>query len=275
MGKSFPLSLTKSGRCGKIIPAAGWLFSGTSIWKGATAVKKLSKPVKGIFFDLGWTLVYPPSGDWEFTQFAKELFHWDVYSSLPQERLKAARNTANDYFISRHKLSTLEEEYDQFSHYYTIFAENLPELGVTPEDIQAITKEKVYQSGNTYRLFDDTIQTLETLKGNYKLGIISDTWPSIVPVMDDLGLPPYFDTITYSFQVGCFKPDPRMFQDALSKMGLPPEECVFIDDTLKNLWGAQAAGIQPVLITAKPDAEECPEDMASISKISELLELLK
>ena len=32
----------------------------------------LRQPVKGIFFDLGWTLVYPPSGDWEFTEPAKK-----------------------------------------------------------------------------------------------------------------------------------------------------------------------------------------------------------
>ena len=39
----------------------------------------LSNAVKAVFFDLGWTLVYPPSGDWEFTEPAKKLFRWDVY----------------------------------------------------------------------------------------------------------------------------------------------------------------------------------------------------
>ena len=37
----------------------------------------LSNPVKAVFFDLGWTLVYPPSGDWEFTEPAKKLYLLD------------------------------------------------------------------------------------------------------------------------------------------------------------------------------------------------------
>lgn len=235
----------------------------------------LSNPVKAVFFDLGWTLVYPPSGDWEFTEPAKKLFNWEVYSSLPRERVAAARKTANDYFPPRHKLSTLEEEYQQMLHYYSLFAGELPELGVTRQDIETVAGEKVYQSRHTFELFEDSIPTLEALKAKgYKLGVISDTWPSIVPVLEEFGLPGYFDTLTYSFEVGCFKPDPRMFADALGKMGLPPEQCVFIDDTAQNLVGAQKLGIQPVQIRKKPGADPCPEGMLSIDKISGILELL-
>lgn len=134
--------------------------------------------------------------------------------------------------------------------------------------------EKVYQPQHTFGIFQDALSTLQALRGRYKLGVISDTWPSIRPVLDAFGLTPYFDCFTFSFELGCFKPDRRMYEDALAKMGLPPEECAFIDDGVKNLQGAQAAGIQPVLITAKPGAEECPPGMASIQTISGILELL-
>ncbi len=234
----------------------------------------LRQPVKGIFFDLGWTLVYPPSGDWEFTQPAQKLFNWEVYQSLPKERTAAVRKEANDYLEAHHHISTLEEEYDRMLQYFTIVAQKLPELGATRQDIEATALEKVYQSQHTYNLMEDAIPTLEALKGRYKLGIISDTWPSIVPVLERFGILPYFDAITYSFQLGCFKPNPRMFQDALSKMGLPAQECVFIDDVARNLEGAAKVGIQPVQIRVKPDADPCPQGMASIGKISGILELL-
>lgn len=234
----------------------------------------LRQPVKGIFFDLGWTLVYPPSGDWEFTQPAQKLFNWEVYQSLPKERTAAVRKEANDYLEAHHHISTLEEEYDRMLQYFTIVAQKLPELGATRQDIEATALEKVYQSQHTYNLMEDAIPTLEALKGRCKLGIISDTWPSIVPVLEEFGLPGYFDTLTYSFEVGCFKPDPRMFADALGKMGLPPEQCVFIDDTAQNLVGAQKLGIQPVQIRKKPGADPCPQGMLSIDKISGILELL-
>ena len=234
----------------------------------------LRQPVKGIFFDLGWTLVYPPSGDWEFTQPAQKLFNWEVYQSLPKERTAAVRKEANDYLEAHHHISTLEEEYDRMLQYFTIVAQKLPELGATRQDIEATALEKVYQSQHTYNLMEDAIPTLEALKGRCKLGIISDTWPSIVPVLERFGILPYFDAITYSFQLGCFKPNPRMFQDALSKMGLPAQECVFIDDVARNLEGAAKVGIQPVQIRVQPDADPCPQGMASIGKISGILEPL-
>ena len=59
--------------------------------------------------------------------------------------------------------------------------------------------EKVYQARHTYQLFEDSIPTLEALRGKYKLGVISDTWPSIVPVLEEFGLPGYFDTLTVFF----------------------------------------------------------------------------
>lgn len=237
-------------------------------------MQKLSAPVEAVFFDLGWTLVYPLSGDWEFTEPAQKLFNWEVYQSLPKERTAAVRKEANDYLEAHHHISTLEEEYDRMLQYFTIVAQKLPELGATRQDIEATALEKVYQSQHTYNLMEDAIQTLEALKGKYKLGIISDTWPSIVPVLERFGILPYFDAITYSFQLGCFKPNPKMFEDALSKMGLPGEQCVFIDDTVKNLEGAAKLGIQPVQVRVKPDADPCPDGMLSIDKISGILDLL-
>ena len=237
-------------------------------------MQTFAKPIKAVFFDLGWTLVYPPSGDWEFTEPAKKLFRWDVYMTLPEERRAQGRKAAYDTFRPRHKMATLEEEYRQNLDYYGEIARLFPELGATPQDVETAALEKVYQARHTYQLFEDSIPTLEALRGKYKLGVISDTWPSIVPVLEEFGLPGYFDTLTYSFEVGCFKPDPRMFADALGKMGLPPEQCVFIDDTAQNLVGAQKLGIQPVQIRKKPGADPCPQGMLSIDKISGILELL-
>ena len=101
----------------------------------------------------------------------------------------------------------------------------------------------------------------------------ADAWPSIVPVLENFGILSYFSCVTYSYTLGTYKPDPRMYRDALEKMGLPPEETVFVDDGVENLQGARELGIQPVLIRAKPEAEFC-DNIPSIRRISGLLELL-
>lgn len=231
----------------------------------------LKKPIRGIFFDLGWTLFYPPSGSWNLSEFARRYFPREIEA---RPEFQAAQRAGTEYLDSHHLMSSVEEEYDCFLHYFTLLAQAVPDRGITGEDVKKITEERTSLDHDHSRLFPDTLKTLEALKGKYRLGIISDTWPSIVPVLERFGILPYFDAITYSFQLGCFKPNPRMFQDALSKIGLPAQECVFIDDVARNLEGAAKVGIQPVQIRVKPDADPCPQGMASIGKISGILELL-
>lgn len=234
---------------------------------------KLQQPIHGIFFDLGWTLLYPPSGDWMFSEFARRYFPQEKLRALPRERVQAAREAGTELLNHNHLMSTTDEEYQRFYEYFSLMAEALPELGLCEADLKAVTEDKVYNRADNYRLFPDAKETLKALSGTYKLGIISDTWPSIVPVLEDFGILPYFDSITYSYTLGVYKPDPRMYRDALGKLGLPPEETVFVDDGADNLRGARDMGIQPVLIRAKPDPDS-DESMASIDRLSGLLALL-
>lgn len=62
--------------------------------------------------------------------------------------------------------------------------------------------------------------------------------------LDDL-----FDAVVISDQVGLRKPDPEIFRLTTSKIGLPPEECLFVDDTESNLPGARALGMGTLFFT--------------------------
>ena len=55
----------------------------------------------------------------------------------------------------------------------------------------------------------------------------------------DGGILSYKDKVT--------KPDPEIYELLLSRYGLNAEECVFLDDTEKNIIGARAVGIQGIL----------------------------
>ncbi len=114
---------------------------------------------------------------------------------------------------------------------------------------------------------------MERLRGSYKLGVISDTWPSVETILRHGGIYDYFDTLTFSCFLGTYKPDERMYLDAIKKIGLPPGETVFIDDYEDNLDGAARCGIQPVLITTSP-YEKNTGRYPSISRLSEIFDLL-
>ena len=70
------------------------------------------------------------------------------------------RKAAYDTFRPRHKMATLEEEYQQSLDYYGEIARLFPELGATPQDVETAALEKVYQARHTYQMFEDSIPTL-------------------------------------------------------------------------------------------------------------------
>ena len=65
-------------------------------------------------------------------------------------------------------------------------------------------------------------------------------WRSMLPV-DEI-----FETIVDSAFVGCRKPEPRIYELTLERLGLPAEACLFVDDLATNCDGAEAVGMRPV-----------------------------
>lgn len=58
-----------------------------------------------------------------------------------------------------------------------------------------------------------------------------------------LGYDSLFDTSCYSYDLGFAKPDPAFFTEAARRIGAAPESILFIDDSLRNVEGARAAGM--------------------------------
>lgn len=55
-----------------------------------------------------------------------------------------------------------------------------------------------------------------------------------------------FEVIVDATYTKILKPDPRSYASVLQELGLPAEACVFVDDQLKNVTGARAAGLPTV-----------------------------
>ena len=63
---------------------------------------------------------------------------------------------------------------------------------------------------------------------------------------DAHGIDDLFDDIVVSADVGMAKPDARIYALSAQRLGLPPDECVFIDDLPRNVEAAREAGMQAV-----------------------------
>lgn len=77
-----------------------------------------------------------------------------------------------------------------------------------------------------------------------------------VECRDALDFLPYTDGGILSYQDKVIKPDRAIYELLLSRYGLIAEECVFLDDTLKNVEAARECGLYGICFQSKEQAEE-------------------
>jgi putative hydrolase of the HAD superfamily len=79
--------------------------------------------------------------------------------------------------------------------------------------------------------FPEVTGVLERLRtGGVRMAVVSDNWPGLEGLYRQLGLHTYFQAFVTSADLGCRKPDPRMYRAGSDALGLPPGECLFVDD---------------------------------------------
>ena len=78
-----------------------------------------------------------------------------------------------------------------------------------------------------------------------KTGLISNSWGRGRYDRDSFS--ELFDGVVISGEVGLHKPQPEIFRLGAERVGLTPEQCVFVDDLRENCEGAEAVGMTAVL----------------------------
>ncbi len=119
----------------------------------------------------------------------------------------------------------------------------LSELGF--EDTQYHMKDYIE---NHLTLDTGFVPFAERFAGEYEFVLLSNDvseWSAYITEFH--GLNKYFTHKIVSGDVKCRKPDKKIYELALERIGKKSEECLFIDNTGKNLFVAQELGIVPVM----------------------------
>lgn len=85
------------------------------------------------------------------------------------------------------------------------------------------------------------------LRPYYKIGLLSNIgrgW--INDFFDQHQLHDLFDEVILSNEEGVTKPNPLAYEAAAERLGLPPDECIMIDDRPENCRGAEATGMKSI-----------------------------
>jgi putative hydrolase of the HAD superfamily len=83
-------------------------------------------------------------------------------------------------------------------------------------------------------------------KAGIRTGLISNSWGEGL-AYDQAMLDELFDAVVISGDVGLHKPQPEIFLMGAERIGVAPEECVFVDDLRENCAGAEAVGMKAIL----------------------------
>lgn len=224
-------------------------------------------PVRTVFFDFGGTLVEPqPALDlWLRVTRGCGL-------DLRREALAAALTEADRELLPRY--------FDYKGRMPEFWALRdrlvLGRVGVPdPDGKIAAEIERRFKTGETYRVYPEAPEALESLRRRgYGLGIISNNTDDLLVMLDRLGLAKYFDHVTYSQEVRAEKPDPAVFRLALERAGCRPEEAVHVGDLYEaDVVGARTVGLAPVLIDRHDRRPEA--DCLRIRNLLEVEGLLK
>jgi epoxide hydrolase-like predicted phosphatase len=82
-----------------------------------------------------------------------------------------------------------------------------------------------------------------------RTGLISNAWSGLRSVIVNEKFDDAFDAMIISAEVGVAKPDAAIYRLALEKLGVEPQEAVFVDDVLVNVEAAQAVGMHAIQFT--------------------------
>lgn len=100
------------------------------------------------------------------------------------------------------------------------------------------------------------LEQLHQLKKSYNIYMLSNTnsimWRSRIAEdfrQEGLEREDYFDGIVTSFEARSIKPDAKIFHTVVEKLGINPDETLFLDDSQKNLDAAAQLGFHTLLVT--------------------------
>ena len=231
--------------------------------------------IKAVFFDFYNTLAYfwPPVQDIQAAA-CKQVGLYVEKEGILKGYAKADELFSRENHDRPLYLRSEEERNRFFSRYEQMILQG---AGL---DVSLALAESVWKVGATvpksFALFGDVASTLTKLKEmGIATGVLSNLAEPLPPIVTALGLDDRLDVLVTSLEVGAEKPDPRMFEAALKKVGISPNEAVHVGDQYhSDVGGARRAGMHAVLLDRgdwHPEITDCPR-IASLADLVALLE---
>ena len=178
---------------------------------------------KAVIFDWGGVLIDNPEEGL--------LNYWAQHLEVPIERLKTAKD--------KHNADFQRGRFNEADFWYRI----CNELDVPVPQVHSLFGDSFKA---VYQPKDEMFELVESLRGNHLTCLLSNTEMPAVAYFGELGYK-MFDQTVFSCVEGFIKPERWIYEIALSKLSVSPDETIFVDDKVEYLAGASALGIEGIL----------------------------
>ncbi len=99
----------------------------------------------------------------------------------------------------------------------------------------------------TTGLIEENVELIRALRPPYRIAVLSNADTTLEErIRDGMGIHDLFDTVISSAVVGMAKPDHRIYRLAAERLGLPIQECLFVDDFDRNVDAAREVGMAAI-----------------------------
>lgn len=242
--------------------------------------------IRTIFFDAGFTLIHPHPSTPEICQQVCQQLNLHIHLDAVRERM----TDAQDYYLrhmrlNRHTWGSEQAIFDFWIGYYMHLLRPFIEEHDEKRLYQlAVSINQEFDKHTSWQLYDDVLPTLQALhhathangSSRYSLGVISDWGIALGPILRQLDLTRYFDTLLISSASRHAKPSPMLYELALQRANTVADYTLHIGDSyIYDVLGARAVGITPVLLNRANNLLASDIDCLLVHSLTDLLDLLE
>lgn len=198
----------------------------------------MNREIKGVIFDYGGVISHPQNKDC-------------IKRMLQLLNCNDPELFDNLYYKYRH-------EYDLGIFDGAMFwTKVIEDFGLEPSDglIKQLHEQDVL---SWTEINQEILECIATLRNNQiKLAILSNMPPNVLEeIHQKFKWLNQFDACIFSCELGKVKPNPDIYRYCLDRLGLKPNEAVFIDDTSKNITGAENVGLNTIWYQNYPEFKQ-------------------
>ncbi len=156
------------------------------------------------------------------------------------------------------------------------------DLRTTMAERFGVDRQQLHERAGNYlrysrsQLYPEVRDTLRSLHGQYKLGLVANQDEAVLEALRRDGLLELFDVVALAKAAGAMKPDPRIWRYALQQAGVSPDRAVHVGNRLdSDVRPAKALGMRAIWLVrgeapSSPTVEQLSEADAVITNLADV-----